>query len=132
MKTFTQADLVSFGNYLLSDERKDLVMSHPQWKPESLKNVGDGDLASWGMRQKKGKTESSGVSLRDFYAVTVLGSLMSNQGSRVRMTPLSRLKYWLGGKGWCSDWRADYDYNAEQIAEKTFEIADQVLKARNK
>ena len=45
------------------------------------------------------------------------------------MTPLSRLKYWLGGKGWCSDWKADFDYNLQDIAKKSFILADEMLKA---
>lgn len=51
MKTFTQADLISFGNYLLSDERKDLVLSNPSFSieqaRENLKGVSDADLANW-------------------------------------------------------------------------------------
>ena len=57
MKTFTQADLVSFGNYLLSDERKDLVLSNPSFSieqaRENLKVVSDADLANWGEGQEK-------------------------------------------------------------------------------
>lgn len=57
MKTFTEADLVSFGNYLLSDERKDLVLSNQSFSieqaRENLKGVSDADLANWGEGQKK-------------------------------------------------------------------------------
>lgn len=51
MKTFTEKDMASFGDYLLSNERKELVMSHPQFYPEKLNRVGAGDWDSWCLRQ---------------------------------------------------------------------------------
>lgn len=57
MKTFTEKDLVSFGNYLLSDERTSPVLDHPghssSQKAQSLKQVSDADLANWGEGQEK-------------------------------------------------------------------------------
>lgn len=72
---------------------------------------------------------SSSATLRDFYAAEILKALLAAQSHR-RMTPLSRLKWWLGGKGWCNTWKADYDYNFKNAAEKAFECADIILEAR--
>ena len=47
----TVADLVSFGNYLLSDERKEKKMSDPEFneeqKVESLKRVSHAEISNW-------------------------------------------------------------------------------------
>lgn len=72
---------------------------------------------------------SSSATLRDYYATEILKALLAAQSKR-RMTPLSRLKWWLGGKKWASSWKAEYDYNFNQAAEKAFECADIMLKAR--
>jgi hypothetical protein len=45
-KTFTLEDLVSFGNYLLSEERNESIES-----PEMKGVVGDWDIANWQSRQ---------------------------------------------------------------------------------
>lgn len=45
-KTFTMEDLVSFGNYLLSEERNASIES-----PEMKGVVGDWDIANWQSRQ---------------------------------------------------------------------------------
>lgn len=45
-KTFTMEDLVSFGNYLLSEERNESIES-----PEMKGVVGDWDIANWQSRQ---------------------------------------------------------------------------------
>lgn len=34
--TFSKADLIHFGNYLLSQERRDLYKSHPNYEPDRL------------------------------------------------------------------------------------------------
>lgn len=39
---FTEADLVSFGNYLLSDERNNNIESE-----EAQRYVGDWDVSNW-------------------------------------------------------------------------------------
>ena len=41
-RKFTEADLISFGNYLLSDKRNDNMQNR-----ESLTYVGDWDIANW-------------------------------------------------------------------------------------
>lgn len=71
----------------------------------------------------------SSATLRDYYATEILKAFLAAQ-SKIRMTLLSRLKWWIGGKGWASDWKADYDYNFKNTAEKAFECADIMLKAR--
>lgn len=45
-KKFTMEDLVSFGNYLLSEERNESIES-----PEMKGVVGDWDIANWQSRQ---------------------------------------------------------------------------------
>lgn len=48
---FNKTDLVKFGNYLLSEERKELIMSHPEksdeLKLESLKSVSHADIENF-------------------------------------------------------------------------------------
>lgn len=48
-RKFEEKDLVSFGNYLLSDERKTIFKKHPTdlSLEERLSNVHDPDLANW-------------------------------------------------------------------------------------
>lgn len=73
---------------------------------------------------------SSSVTTRDYFAAEVMKTFLANQGQYRKMTPLSRLKWWLGGNGWCNDWKAEYDYNMEQIAKQSFLCADMMMKAR--
>lgn len=49
MGNFTLTDLVSFGEYLLSKERKKTIQSHPTkgGLSERLKKVSDADIANW-------------------------------------------------------------------------------------
>lgn len=47
--TFNKKDLVAFGNYLLSDERRELYKTHPEFQNEQgleerLKVVNDADF----------------------------------------------------------------------------------------
>lgn len=48
---FTKDEMVSFGNYLLSEERTKAKMQHPDFNPEqkeeSLKQVTHADLSNW-------------------------------------------------------------------------------------
>lgn len=48
---FTTEDLVSFGNFLLSEGRTETKMQHPEFnqeqKLESLKYVSHADVANW-------------------------------------------------------------------------------------
>jgi len=58
MKKFTKEDLVSFGNYLLSEERRKLYESHPlnhQLPPieDRLGCVNHSDLENWKARENK-------------------------------------------------------------------------------
>lgn len=50
-KVYTQKDLVSFGLYLLSEEREKLLANHPDFSSDSLsirlRRVHDADLANW-------------------------------------------------------------------------------------
>jgi len=72
---------------------------------------------------------SSSASRRQELATEAMKVFLANQGQYRKMTPLSRFKYWLGGKGWCNDWKADFDYNFSDIAKKSFMLADEMLKA---
>lgn len=48
---FAEEDLVSFGNYMVSDLRREMYENHPDLKDENiegrLKSVSDADLANW-------------------------------------------------------------------------------------
>ena len=48
---FTREEMVSFGNYLLSDARKEAKMQDPELnqeqKKESLKQVSHADVSNW-------------------------------------------------------------------------------------
>jgi len=48
---FTREEMVSFGNYLLSDARTEAKMQHPEFnqeqKEESLKQVSHADVSNW-------------------------------------------------------------------------------------
>lgn len=48
---FNKKDLVDFGNYLLSDQRKELIESHPEKSKElieeRLKTVSDADVSNF-------------------------------------------------------------------------------------
>lgn len=50
-KLYTKSDLVSFGLYLLSDVRKELFESHPDFTSDTLerrlKRVHDADISNW-------------------------------------------------------------------------------------
>ena len=51
-KTINKKDLVSFGKYLLSDERTEKIVNHPEASKmppvkERLKMIHDTDLANW-------------------------------------------------------------------------------------
>ena len=55
---FNKTDMVSFGKYLLSDERKSLITDHPLSTPENLTNrlanVSHADIENWKEEQSKG------------------------------------------------------------------------------
>lgn len=47
---FEEKDLVSFGEYLLSEERTNMILDHPEFQDRStdaLKDVYEADLANW-------------------------------------------------------------------------------------
>ena len=48
---FTREEMVSFGNYLLSDARTEAKMQHPEFnqerKEECLKQVSHADVSNW-------------------------------------------------------------------------------------
>ena len=55
---FEEKDLVSFGEYLLSDERKDIILNHPELTDrgnDALKDVYQADLANWVEKISRGK-----------------------------------------------------------------------------
>jgi len=50
-KVYTKKDLVSFGLYLLSKERRDLFITHPEFTTDTLQErlsrVHDSDISNW-------------------------------------------------------------------------------------
>lgn len=51
MKTYTTADLVSFGNYLLSEDRKNNFIDPGDNFEERIKHVHDADIANWEFKE---------------------------------------------------------------------------------
>lgn len=53
---FTKKEMVSFGNYLLSKERKESFENHPELGSENLEErlsqVHDSDVANWFAKQE--------------------------------------------------------------------------------
>jgi hypothetical protein len=71
------------------------------------------------------------ISKRDYFAAEAMKVFLSNQARHRRMTPLSRLKWWLGGKGRCSDWKADYDINISNLVDYSYQVADEMMRKTN-
>lgn len=61
--TFSKKDLISFGNYLLSQERRELYKTHPDYTPnryeERLSTVNHSDIENFIEKYNK-ENESSG------------------------------------------------------------------------
>lgn len=65
--TYNMKDMVSFGNYVLSDERRELYANHPQADSmppleERLKHVSHADVENW--KDKKSKEIAIFVQVR--------------------------------------------------------------------
>lgn len=58
---FTEEDLVSFGNFMVSDSRRKMYENHPELKDENieerLKQVNDADLANWAQTTRRTEIE---------------------------------------------------------------------------
>lgn len=53
---FTKSDLVSFGNFMVSDKRTESVKLWEKGDPEdNLKNVHDSDIANWNEQKSHAK-----------------------------------------------------------------------------
>lgn len=53
---YNKTDLIKFGNYLLSDERRKLIENHPEPAfplEQRLNNVNHADIENWMEAQKK-------------------------------------------------------------------------------
>jgi len=50
-KVYTQKELVSFGLYLLSEKREDLLIKHPEFNSDTMeirkRRVHDADISNW-------------------------------------------------------------------------------------
>ena len=68
----------------------------------------------------------SGSALRrQELATEIMKIFLSNQGKYRRMTIMSKINYFLGNK----DYKVDFDYNFDDIAKKSYEMADAMLNA---
>jgi len=68
---------------------------------------------------------SGGMSLRDYFAAKAMQSFIQNQGIR-RMTVVNKIKFFFG----LNTWRAEFDYNMNNISKVSFDMADEMLKKR--
>ena len=69
---------------------------------------------------------SNNVVNRDVFAIEAMKVFMTHQGTK-RITPLNRIKIWLGINGW----EQEFNYNFEDIAQKSFEMANEMVKAQS-
>ena len=60
---FTESDLVSFGTYMVSDERTSSLDNNlsQELREERLKNVSDADLANWSHLVQQSQTQQTPV-----------------------------------------------------------------------
>ena len=63
---------------------------------------------------------------RDYLATEIMKIHVANQIKMRRMSVWSRIKWWLNIDGW----KIDYDLNAKDITQKSYEFADMVIKER--
>ena len=64
---------------------------------------------------------------RDLVALEVMKIFIGHQGEK-RVSIVSRISFWLG----LEKWKHNFDYNFQNIAEKSYEMADYMLKEREK
>ena len=72
-----------------------------------------------------GDTNQNGMTLRDYFAAKAMESYLKGQ-MIPRHSIASRLKLFFGLKGWTRD----FDINQDQISERSYQVADAMLKAR--
>lgn len=65
---------------------------------------------------------------RQELAFEIIKILLANQGKYRRMTLINKLKYYLGMK----DFKAEFDYNFDDIVKNAFIVADLILLANKK
>jgi len=64
---------------------------------------------------------------RDLVALEAMKIFMDHQGEK-RVSIISRISFWLG----LEKWEQKFDYNFKDISEKSYELADFMLKSREK
>lgn len=64
---------------------------------------------------------------RDLVALEVMKIFIDHQGEK-RISIFSRISFFFG----LEKWKKNFDYNFQNIAEKSYEMADYMLKAREK
>ena len=64
---------------------------------------------------------------RDKIALEVMKIFLNHQGQR-RRTLWSRFTFWLG----LNNWTQNFDYNFEDIAKKSYEMADSMIIEKSK
>ena len=62
---------------------------------------------------------------RDNFALAAMQVFLNHQGTPTA-TPINRIRMWLGFR----KWKQNFDYNFEQIAQRSYEMADYMLKAK--
>lgn len=79
-------------------------------------------------KQEQIISKIEGLTIRDFYASEAMKGFIEIGGKYRRMKLIDRLKWWITG----NSYKANFDYDFNNISLRAFELADQMIKERAK